>query len=214
LVLLTHPDADHLTGLLTVLERYDVERVAAPSFQSNTILTGAWQELIDEKGIPQDEVWSGASVNLGDGAWLRVLGPPANALSHTGSDDNNNSLVVMIEWGNVRSLLTGDLEAEGEQGLLDARVNLSAAVLKVAHHGSAHSTTPGLLAAVRPVISIISVGENDFDHPAPSTLSRLDGTILYRTDQQGDIIFSTDGERLWITTERGSHAVGKETQYD
>jgi len=113
--------------------------------------------------------------------------------------------VLKLTWGDVSFLLTGDVEVAGEATLLDERVDLRATVLKVAHHGSAYSTSQALLDAVRPVVSVISVGaDNDFGHPAASTLERLDDTIVYRTDQQGDVTFSTDGERLWVSAERDS----------
>ena len=113
--------------------------------------------------------------------------------------------MLKVTWGNVSFLLTGDIQAAGEQALLDERADLRATVLKVAHHGSAYSTSQAFLDAVRPVVSVISVGaDNDYGQPAPSTLDRLDDTIVYRTDQQGDVTFSTDGERLWVNAERDS----------
>ena len=205
MVLLTHPDSDHLSGLLSVVERYDVGEIAAAPIEADTDLAGAWQELIDEKGVPYEEVAAGGWVDLGRGASLQILGPPKEPLTGTSADRNNNSLVLKLTWGDVSFLLTGDVEAAGEAALLDERVDLRATVLKVAHHGSAYSTTQELLDAVRPVVSVISVGaDNDFGHPAPSTLDRLDDTIVYRTDQQGDVTFSTDGERLWVSAERDS----------
>jgi competence protein ComEC len=205
MVLLTHPDSDHLTGLLSVVERYDVERVAAAPIEAETDLAAAWQDLVDEKGVPYEEVAAGGWIDLGRGASLQILGPPEQALTGTSADRNHNSLVLKLTWGDVSFLLTGDIEAAGEAALLDERVDLRATVLKVAHHGSAYSTSQALLDTVRPIVSVISVGaDNDFGHPAPSTLERLDDTIVYRTDQQGDVTFSTDGERLWVSAERDS----------
>ncbi len=205
MVLLTHPDSDHLSGLLSVVERYDVERVAAAPIEAETGLATAWQDLIDEKGVPYEEVAAGGWVDLGRGASLRILGPPEQPLTGTSADTNNNSLVLKLTWGDVSFLLTGDVEAAGEAALLEDRADLRATVLMVAHHGSAYSTSQALLDAVRPVVSVISVGaDNDFGHPAASTLEHLDDTIVYRTDQQGDVTFSTDGERLWVSAERDS----------
>ncbi len=205
MVLLTHPDSDHLSGLLSVVERYDVERVAAAPIEAETGLAAAWQDLIDEKGVPYEEVAAGGWVDLGRGASLRILGPPEQPLTGTSADTNNNSLVLKLTWGDVSFLLTGDVEAAGEAALLEDRADLRATVLMVAHHGSAYSTSQALLDAVRPVVSVISVGaDNDFGHPASPTLERLDDTIVYRTDQQGDVTFSTDGERLWVGAERDS----------
>jgi competence protein ComEC len=205
MVLLTHPDSDHLSGLLSVVERYDVGQVVESPVEAETELAAAWQDLIDEKGVPCEEVAAGGWVDLGRGASLRILGPPEQPLMGTSADTNNNSLVLKLTWGDVSFLLTGDVEAAGEAALLEDRADLRATVLMVAHHGSAYSTSQALLDAVRPVVSVISVGaDNDFGHPAASTLERLDDTIVYRTDQQGDVTFSTDGERLWVGAERDS----------
>lgn len=204
MVLLSHPDADHLTGLLNVVERHHIDQIVAAPIDADTALADAWRDRIDEKGVPYEEVTAGGWVDLGRGAALQILGPPKDPLTGTSADTNNNSLVLKLTWGDVSFLLTGDIEAAGEEALLDERVDLRATVLKVAHHGSAYSTSEEFLDAVRPVVSVISVGaENDFGHPAPSTLDRLNDTIVYRTDQQGDVTFSTDGERLWVSAEHG-----------
>ncbi len=111
--------------------------------------------------------------------------------------------MLKLAWGRASFLLTGDLEAASETALLQSNVDPQATVLKVAHHGSANSTSESLLRAVHPLVAVISVGEdNRFRHPSTATLARLDDTLIYRTDQQGEIDFSTDGERLWISTER------------
>ena len=205
MVLLTHPDSDHLSGLLSVVERYDVGQVVESPVEAETELSEAWRALLDEKDVPYREIEAGGWIDLGRGARLQILGPPEQAITGTSADRNNNSLVLKLTWGDVSFLLTGDVEAAGEAALLDERVDLRATVLKVAHHGSAYSTSQALLDAVRPVVSVISVGaDNDFGHPASSTLERLDDTIVYRTDQQGDVTFSTDGERLWVSAERDS----------
>jgi len=202
MVLLTHPDSDHLTGLLSVVERHHVGQVATAPFEAETELARAWREIIDEKGMPYRAVEAGGWIDLGRGARLEVLGPSDQAPTGTSADTNNNSLVLKLTWGNVSFLLTGDLEAAGEAALIEEGADLRATVLKVAHHGSPYSTSDEFVEAVRPVVSIISVGEdNDFGHPAPSTLERLDDTIVYRTDRQGDVTFSTDGERLWVSVE-------------
>jgi competence protein ComEC len=203
MVLLTHPDSDHLTGLLSVVDRCDVGQVVKSPFDSETNLAKTWEGLIGEEDIRLSEVEAGGWVDLGRGAQLEILGPPKDPLTGTSADSNNNSLVLKLTWGSVSFLLTGDLEAAGEEDLLEGRADLRATVLKVAHHGSAYATTQEFLDAVDPDLSVISVGAgNDFGHPAPSTLERLDDTILYRTDEQGDVTFSTDGERLWVSVER------------
>jgi len=203
MVILTHPDDDHLAGLVTVLERYDVKEVVASPQSADTDTFAAWQRDIEEKGIPCHTAKSGEWIDLGEGATLQFLWPPDDASLREG-DTNDSSVVVKLAWGRASFLLTGDLEAAGENALLESGVDLQATALKVAHHGSAYSTSESLLRAVRPLVAVISVGEdNRFGHPSSATLGRLDDTIVFRTDEQGEVTLSTDGERLWISTERG-----------
>jgi competence protein ComEC len=111
-----------------------------------------------------------------------------------------------LDWAQVSFLLTGDLEAKGEGYLLRSDRHLLADVLKVSHHGSAASSTDDFLAAVAPSYAVISVSEeNNFGHPNPSVLDRLDqrrDLEVLRTDEQGTVEFTTDGHRLWIRTDR------------
>ncbi len=209
MVLLTHTDSDHLAGLVDVVKRYDVERIVEGPIEADTQLVNSWRDVIDEKGVPCEEATAGGWIDLGEGASIQILGPPKQPIigGGAGENRNNNSLVLKLKWGNVSFLLTGDIQSEGEDALLDERVDLRSTVLKVPHHGSAYGTSQALLDAVQPAVSVISVGENDFGQPAPSTLLRLDDTILYRTDQEGDVTFSTDGERLWVSAERGEPQV-------
>jgi competence protein ComEC len=205
MVILTHPDEDHLAGLVTVLERYDVKEVVTNSQTIDTDTYAAWEQEIEEKGIPCHTARSGEWVDLGEGATLQFLWPPDDGFVTESDDTNDSSVVVKLAWGRASFLLTGDLEAAGENALLESGVDLQATALKVAHHGSAYSTSESLLKAVQPRVAVISVGaDNIFGHPSPATLKRLDDTIVYRTDQQGEVDFSTDGDRLWISTERDS----------
>jgi len=135
-----------------------------------------------------------------------VLHPPAELMTGTEADGNNNSLVLRLVWGDAEFLLTGDIGTEAERVLLGSGEGLAADVLKVAHHGSGGSSSVEFLAAVAPAHAVISVGEeNRFGHPEEEVLERLadlgDVTVL-RTDQVGTIEFTTDGELMWVRTER------------
>ena len=151
-------------------------------------------------------VTAGDRLELEPGLVLEILYPPPEPVVSPDANANNSSLVVKLTWQQASFLLTGDLEAEGEQWLLDNGKPIAATVLKLGHHGSDSSTTSNFLSAVAPSYAIISVGaDNRFDHPAQSVLDRLDrqGNItLLRTDEQGAIDFVTDGQHLWIQTER------------
>ncbi len=203
MVILTHPQEDHLMGLLTVLERYDVEQVVAGTATSDSAVFAEWRNAIEEKHIPYHEAVPGEWIDLGRGASLRVLAPPPDPLGGAAADLNNNSLVLRLAWDAVSFLLPGDLEAEGEAALLDAGGDLRSTVLKVAHHGAATSSTDSFLAAVQPLVAVISVGEdNPFHQPSPSTLDRLGRTVLYRTDENGRVRLSSDGQSLRIEVDQ------------
>jgi len=202
MVILTHPDQDHLAGLVTVLERYDVDQVLAPTLADDSATFGAWQEAIAKEDIPQEEAFAGEWLDLGGGARLSVLHPPPEPLAT--SEEDSNGVVLKASLGDAAFLLTADIGAEGEAYLVSNHADLlHAPVLKVAHHGSATSTSPAFLAAVAPLTAVISVGEdNPYRLPSPETLDRLDGRPVFRTDLHGDVEISTDGARLWIKTER------------
>ena len=201
LVVLTHPQEDHLAGLVETLRRYEVAHVLATARDSESPTYEAWRTQIRRQGIRLTTARPGQRIELGDGAVLRVLAPGGPALA--ASNANNSSLVVRLEYGDASFLLTGDVESTGEEALLSSDASLSATVLKVPHHGSRTSTTPAFLRAVQPTVAIVSVGDgNPYGHPSPTVLERLDGTLLLRTDQHGAVRLSTDGRTLWVQTER------------
>lgn len=209
LVVLTHPDDDHISGLVEVLERYRVEQVLYPDlevlddFEDPLSLYQRWEELIEEKDIACTAARAGEAIDLGDGVTMTVLNPPATLLEGTVSDVNNNSAVLRLDTGRVSFLLTSDIMWEAEFGLIARGAELDCTVLKVAHHGSYTSTTADFLAAVSPQLAVISVGEdNPYGHPSDEVMDRLEANPdienIFRTDEQGTIEFITDGERLWV----------------
>jgi competence protein ComEC len=201
LVVLTHPHADHLTGLVEVLKRYRVERALYPDLEDDSPLYGEWQGLIKED-INYTFAQAGQKINLGGDVTMEVLNPQVPPLSGTNSDMNNNSVVLRLCAGEISFLLTADIEREAEFELIAQGSKLSSTVLKVGHSGSKTSTTPDFLAEVNPAAAVISVGENRFGHPSGEVIGRLEKELgaeyIYRTDEQGTIEFTTDGERLWI----------------
>ncbi|MDP2948981.1 MAG: MBL fold metallo-hydrolase, partial [Chloroflexota bacterium] len=202
MVILTHPDQDHLAGLVTVLERYDVDQVLVPAATDDSPAFRAWQEAVAEQDTPQEEALAGEWLDLGGGARLSVLHPPPEPLA-TGEEDNNG-VVLKASLGEAAFLLAADIGSEGEAYLVNNHADLRAAVLKVPHHGSATSSSPAFLAAVQPLTAVISVGQdNRYGLPSPQALDRLDGLPVFRTDLHGDVEISTDGRKLWIRTERG-----------
>ncbi|MBE0415150.1 MAG: DNA internalization-related competence protein ComEC/Rec2 [Dehalococcoidia bacterium] len=208
LVVLTHAHDDHVTGLVEVLRRYEVKRVLYPEgidYTSNAY--SEWLGVIEEKGIDYTRAQPGQVIDLGGGATLEVLHPPVEFLEGTESDIDNNGVVLRLKMGEVSFLLTADLYAEGELYLLDQGARLRSTVLKVGHHGSSTSTCPEFLAAVNPQVAVISVGaDNPFGHPSDEVMARLAERLgedrIYLTSERGTITFTTDGERLWVETEK------------
>ncbi|MDP3047714.1 MAG: ComEC/Rec2 family competence protein, partial [Chloroflexota bacterium] len=203
LVVLTHPNDDHLVGLVEVLRRYQVAEVLEPGLPDRAATYAQWLKTIEEKGIRRRVAEAGQRVDLGDGAWLEVLGPPARTLAVANADANNSSVILRLVVGEVAFLLTGDVEAPGEQDLLRRQAGLTSVVLKVPHHGSRLSMDPEFMRAVNPAVAVISVGaDNRFGHPSAEALDRLKGVAVYRTDRQGTIEVVTDGKTYEVKTER------------
>ncbi len=203
LLALTHPQQDHISGLIDVLQHYNVRQAVGTAMVASTAAYQEWRALIADEQIPYHEAMAGESIDLGGGATMLVLGPDAE--SFASANMNDTSLVLKISWDNVSFLLTGDIQAFGEGALLDSGADLHATVLKVPHHGSGTSSTVAFLDAVQPQIAVVSVGANNpYHHPSPIVIDRLaqDGSMVLRTDQEGTVSMSTDGEHLWIDTQR------------
>jgi competence protein ComEC len=206
LVILTHPDADHFTGLVEVLQRYKVKQVLYPDLDFKSNIYDEWLNLLKEKNIKYTLAKAGQEIDFGD-IIIEVLNPQMPLLTSTESDIDNNGVVLRLRMGEVSFLLTADIMWEAEFELIARRANLTSTMLKVAHHGSSTSTTAEFLAVVNPRLAVISVGEgNPFGHPSDEVLDRLEQKLaqenIYRTDERGTIEFITDGERLWVGAER------------
>ncbi len=207
LVILTHPSADHVAGLVEVLNRYRVKQVLYSDLDFRSDVYDEWLRLLEEKDIKCTIARAGQQINLGE-VVIKVLNPQIPLLTSTGSDIDNNGEVLHISRGEVSFLLTADIWWEAEFELVARRANLTSTVLKVAHHGSDTSTTPEFLAVVNPQLAVISVGaDNRFGHPTPKVMERLEERLgsenIYRTDEQGTIEFITDGQRLRVKKGKG-----------
>lgn len=206
LVILTHPHADHLGGLLEVLKRYKVGQALFPDLDYSSPLYEEWLGLIRENGITYTRAQAGQRIDLDDDVVIEVLNPPTSSLTEDKVDLDNSGLVLRLAMGRVSFLFTADIGWETEFELIRQRARLASTVLKVAHHGSESSTTPEFLMVVDPLLAVISVGENRFGHPADEVIKRLEQRLglenVLRTDQLGTIEFITNGERLWLRVEK------------
>lgn len=199
LVVATHAHDDHIGGLKPVLKDFPVENLILPYNSDNK----GFNEILDiskTKNISTRFCRKGDIIRLDLKTTLKVLFPEQESTVNTTSL-NNTSLVLKLLYKNTSLLFTGDIDGEVEKQLLEENSNLKADILKVAHHGSMYSTTDGFLEAVKPKAAIISVGKNTFGHPSTSVIERLDikKIKLFRTDEDGAVIVSTDGERIEIS---------------
>jgi len=207
LVVCTQPHADHVTGLVEVLQRYKVKQVLEPGVSYNSSIYREWLRLVEDKGIEHNIARAGQEIDLGSGITIEILNPLAEFFQGTSCDIDNNGVVLKLAWNKVSFLFTADIREEAEFELIGQRANLKSTVLKVAHHGSETSTTSQFLAAVDPEVAVISVGaDNTFGHPSPEVMERLIDRLgednVYRTDEDGTVEFITDGERLWLSFTR------------
>ncbi|NLA58889.1 MAG: MBL fold metallo-hydrolase [Firmicutes bacterium] len=192
MVVITHPHFDHIGGLIPVLEAFPVEQVLA----DGQIHTSRTYEnlliLIDQKEIPFRLARAGDKLNIPGLDEVLVLNPQEPFLKGL----NSNSVVLALAYGETVVLLTGDIEAEAEERILEGNRLIRANILKVAHHGSRTSSTPAFLEAVRPDIAVISAGaDNQYGHPHPETLAALQAvdSRVFQTDLVGTIIVVSDG---------------------
>ncbi|MFA6974103.1 MAG: ComEC/Rec2 family competence protein [Parcubacteria group bacterium] len=191
MVIATHPDADHITGLVDVIKNYQVDTVMQTETPSDSQVFQKLQEVIRQKNIAIVKGERGVKINLAEGAQMEILSPGSET-SLGAQDTNASSIVAKLAFGENSFLLTGDLPGEQEEGLLKSGLNFKAQILKVAHHGSKYSTTNEFLDAVKPQEAIISVGKNNrYGHPNPEALDRLKSKNIkaWRTDEMGDIIY-------------------------
>ena len=209
LVVLTHPDADHLSGLMGLVERYEVGIViqcgancVTPGNESDYL---AWEALLNRMEVNSLEAEAGTRVTLGNDIVLRVLHPPTRPLIGTGAHANNNSVVLRLEHGKISFLFTGDIEAFAEAFLLRQGSSLDSTVMTTPHHGSKSSSTPEFIAAVDPGLVLISSGpDNRYGHPHPETLATLSQHLppehILNTAEVGVIEVETNGDEIWVST--------------
>jgi len=206
LVVLTHHSADHVTGLVEVLNRYRVKQVLYLDLDFKSNIYDEWLSLLKEKNIKYTLARAGQQIDLGE-VVIEVLNPKIPLLIGTESDIDNNGVVLCLKMGQVSFLLTADMMWERELELITRRANLASTVLKVAHHGSSTLTTAEFLAVISPRLAVISVGGNNpFGHPRDEVMDGLEQKLgqenTYRTAEHGTTEFIIDGGRLWVRVEK------------
>ncbi len=214
LVILTHPHADHVTGLVGVLDRYHVEKILTTGVTHTSNIYLSWLRKIKEQKIVTEIATANQVYRFTDNAGtpltLTVLYPLQSLAGTDAPNDhldsggglNDTSIVARLDYGEHSFLFTGDASSVIESTMVSAKENIGATVLKVGHHGSRYSTTPEFIKAVNPRYAVIQVGKNNYGHPAPSTLETLAKYQIqtFRTDTDGDITMLTDGKNISAET--------------
>jgi len=205
LVVLTHPQSDHLTGLISVVKRYNVMMFVSGVKDADGDKFKELSELIKAKGIPETVLTTGDKlkwVKSGKDLELETIWPTTAFLAEAERNINVNRLaqVLLVKFGDFEVLLPGDADATVQEAELTTGRVRRAEVLKVPHHGSRTGMTTAWLAAVKPELAVVSVGKNSFGHPAAESLQMLEavGAEIRRTDMDGEVEVISDGSRWWI----------------
>jgi len=189
-IILTHPHADHVNGLVDVVEKYQVGHVYLTGVLHTAPEYIKFLSILKEKNIPTTDIIAGDSLSLSDGADLKFLYPKTKLVGSKVDNLNNTSVVAKLIYGDKSAIFMGDLEDEGQIELMKLSQDLTADILKVSHHGSKYASNINFLKEVNPKIAVIEVGKNNqFGHPHTNTIITLNslGVAVYRTDTDGDV---------------------------
>jgi len=184
IVIATHPDADHIGGLLALFSAYHIDNFLFTGAESKTDVFVLLKKALEKNQTTLSKVFRESTVQLPKGGLLSVEYPQTTLPEET-TETNKGSLVIRFIYGKTSMLFTGDLPSE-ETLIPDT---LPADILKVSHHGSRYSTSSAFLDRLTPREAVISVGKNSYGHPSPDVLKRLEerNIIIHRTDRDGDI---------------------------
>jgi competence protein ComEC len=202
LLVLTHPDGDHMAAQAEVPVRYQVARAIHTTHAAQHPDETLWRERMADGGVAVVEMAAGGWLDLGDGVALWVVWPTAAGVA--GEDaDNENSLVTKLVYGDFSALLTGDAGLVSERLLVSENAPLASTLLKVGHHGSRNSSSPEFVARVAPQLAVFQVGaENDYGHPHAEVLDVLAGRTVLRNDLDGRVHVFSDGRVMWVEQEK------------
>ncbi|MBO5039867.1 MAG: MBL fold metallo-hydrolase [Clostridia bacterium] len=194
---LTHPHADHIGSAKQIIEALSIGKVVMPDIETNTATFTNLLLAIDKKDIPIHVAKVGDIIKL-DNANMKILGPVNKT-----DDLNNMSIVLRLDYGKTSFMFTGDAEEPSEKDMLEkfSSSEFRADVLKVGHHGASTSSSLEFITVISPKYAVISCGkDNTYGHPHTETIKTLNklGIKYYRTDKVGNVVFSSDGEKVTL----------------
>jgi len=194
LIVLTHPEQDHMNGLIEIIKRYKVGAIITTGVVRDTEQYRELINTIKEKQIPIYIAKSGGQIDFGNNITMQILYPFKNMAGEQLSDSNSSSIVSKLIYNDFETLFTGDIEKATENELVGSGLNLQADILKIAHHGSKTSTSDAFLKAVDAMLAIIEVGkDNQYGHPHQEVLDRLKNMEILQTGKDGNIKILSDG---------------------
>lgn len=203
LIINTHPEKDHLTGLIDVFDRYQVKQLITNNLTSDSEVYKAFSQKVKQKNIPTFSPQKGDSIKIAN-LELISLWPDKKVLGEATAKTpvNETGLVFQLKSGSFDVLLTADIDSQVEEQLIKENNFQDIEVLKIAHHASKYSSSEEFLKAVHPQIAIISVGKNSYGHPTQEVLERLQslGIKILRTDKE-EIKISLQTKKTTLFTE-------------
>jgi competence protein ComEC len=209
-IIVSHAHADHLGGIPTLLGRFSVGMVIEPGAPVPDPAYAAFLSRLERDKVEWHPAKAGEQFVL-DGVRFEIV-HPAPGWPGWGEDVNEDSVVLLVRFGEFEALFTGDAGFPAEAVLAPAVGPVD--LLKVGHHGSRGSTGGELLDSLRPRAAVISVGRNDYGHPAPETLARLEARRIpvFRTDRDGAVRVMTDGRTMTVSSRQGEqqYPVGRD----
>lgn len=200
LLVLTHPQADHLFGLVEVIKRFKIGKLIVSGVNNDTNLYKLWLKTLKEKNLKPEIVTESSTISTSDTVKFEVLWP--DVIHPQVADLNEAAIVLKVSYGSFDALLTAD----ADQKVQPYTGNLGGIeVLKVPHHGSKTAMSDSFVKLVSPEIAVFSLGRNNrYGHPGANTLKQLEdiNSKIYRTDQNGTVEIVSDGNRWYTVTEK------------
>lgn len=204
LIVLTHPQEDHIFGLVEVLKQYRVLNALITGVNYKSALYDEFKRLLKEKKVRVFIAQAGMRARLDAGATMDVLYPLESIFGRDAAGDvNDTSVAAVLSFGVKKFLFMGDAEMKEEAELVYSKQDINIDALKLSHHGSKTSTSRLFLEATTPELTFASLGlRNRYGHPHKEVLERLGSIPLYRTDMHGRILIESDGINLKIHAKR------------